>query len=280
MTSHKTRDDSVIMLAPFKSLVLHDAEIRTELKKLETLFPNLPDRLPLTPAAEESENQVLATKPLRWASRKSHKIKQEPMEHKAFTKQEFKEGTIAVAHIRLLVQFMDIYLKSFATFRRQLDEGNVASFAFAHLFLMFGPGVLVFSRDRRQAFEVISVSGGLPLDKVKATSEDRDATHPRGLYSYNTHDITSPFIIDCYRFDFDGVSYGPVQESFAVSFFSGEKPVSSLPVVPLNCLKDGNALKEELTKDGIRFLDMFQNGKKFVCRPNFIMKLKVLTIAL
>ena len=186
------------------------------------------------------------------------------VEQKVFSKEEFKAGRLALAHLRLLVKIIDDRLQGPLLVRDQLDDGTLKNIAFSNLFLLFNPSNVVYSQDHKQAYEIFSVSGGLPNDKEKA-AEYRSGTQGDGLYVYNQHDFATPFVIDCYYFDFDGSFYGPVQKSFAIPYFHGGKPIASLPVSPEKCLGNDSTVKDDLINYGKTIVDLVQDGKIFVC---------------
>lgn len=188
-----------------------------------------------------------------------------PREQLALSKEETKETLLAIAELRVLIEFVDTRLKGILDIRRRVQDGTLRTISFSSLFLLFNPGDVVFKEEPdKQAYKVFSAFGGLPLDKSKA-AENRNESHWYDLYSYNEHDIATPFIVDCYHLAFDGKTYGPVQKTFVISYFAGEKQISSLPICPEKLHERRGDLTDQLVKNGKLFVELVQDGQSYVC---------------
>lgn len=277
-SSARSSDSHCTLVAPFKTLVLFETDIRNELNRLNDLCP---DKVEGTASAEkgpevgipQSEDQYGISRIMHSKHREepngglSESPRKGPTEQLALSREETKETLLAIAELRVLVEFIDTRLKGTLDIRRQIRDGTLRKISFSSLFLLFNAGDVVFAEGpKKQACKVFSASGGLPLNKFK-TAENRNGSHSNGLYSYNEHDTTTPFIIDCYHLAFDGNTYGPVQKTFVIPYFAGEKQISSLPICPEKLHERGSDLRDQLLKNGKLFVELVQDGQSYVCNP-------------
>jgi hypothetical protein len=130
--------------------------------------------------------------------------------------------------------------------------------SFDELWNLLRPGVLVASRKTpTQAYCVVRATGGQPVltfsDKRKSRSSA--SSFPTG------YEGTS-LVVDCFRIDCDGSSFGPVAERFALQYFEGRRDVTSLDIYPLAA--KGSSSVERLQSRGKMFVSMVQTpGKGF-----------------
>ena len=71
----------------------------------------------------------------------------------------------------------------------------------------------------------------------------------------------TPFTIDCWYYDFDGISFGRISKSIVIPKYEGLKPVASLPVYPEKLNDSRHNLKEELALRGAKFLELCSGVK-------------------
>ena len=64
------------------------------------------------------------------------------------------------------------------------------------------------------------------------------------------------FIIECFYVGFDGVQYGPVNETFQIRRFEGARAINSLPIVPLEYMADKEERRNELLERGKKFAEL------------------------
>ncbi|UKZ64172.1 uncharacterized protein TrAtP1_005391 [Trichoderma atroviride] len=64
------------------------------------------------------------------------------------------------------------------------------------------------------------------------------------------------FLIECFYIHFDGTQFGPVNRTFQIASFQGERKITSLPVIPLKCFPDQKNIKEKLRQRGKKFAEL------------------------
>ena len=110
---------------------------------------------------------------------------------------------------------------------------------------------MVTSRQPRQAYRVIHVSGGRLLLMTKDfESGNKDAEARPTL---RRHSQMSPFNIDCVRFDFDGETFGPVQNTISIHEYEEERIITNLEIYPIGYAEDEETLLKALLDRGRRF---------------------------
>ena len=252
------------MLFPYKTLTKYEAEIRAELSRLETECPKIVRNAMVMShgAVRQLERQATAVNKAwleqveEWKRDSSEKSEERPDED------EILSDFFKIAEVRILIELIDTKLKGVLAIRRQFREGTAKVISFWHLCFLFEIGDIVLATDSgKQAFKVFSTSGGILLDRAKAL-EYRQGSHHNELCTYNQHDVASPFIVDCYHLAFDCVTYGPVQKSFTIPYFSGSKPISLLPICPEIFDPNYQNLRKLLVERGRSFLEMVGDGQK------------------
>lgn len=110
----------------------------------------------------------------------------------------------------------------------------------------------MLDQERQQAYRILSInsSGHRTLPPWK----DLDSEQPGG---------DEPTIkLHCVHIAFDGAMLGSVRKTFDVISFEGEKDIASLPVLPLQLVKDPDS---ESTTEGARSReDLIDRGRIFV----------------
>lgn len=149
--------------------------------------------------------------------------------------------------LRCLFSFIDDYLKPAINHIRQLP-----SVRFHDLCVLFSPGDYVCKKGKPNAWRVLQVTGGRsiigePSDEVTIKSGN-----------------SSPLLLDCYYLDFDGTSYGPVQQRFFIHHFDGTKSIDALDIQLISRLPQAKKIVESLSEQGHHFL---QSTK--VCRKQY-----------
>lgn len=64
------------------------------------------------------------------------------------------------------------------------------------------------------------------------------------------------FIIECFYIHFDGTRFGPVNATFQIRKFEGERMITSFPVVPLRCYENEEELRRKLLVRGEKFTEL------------------------
>jgi hypothetical protein len=64
------------------------------------------------------------------------------------------------------------------------------------------------------------------------------------------------FVIECFYIHYDGTRFGPVNASFQIRKFDGERDITSLPVVPLQWYEGECEIRERLVERGRKFTQL------------------------
>jgi hypothetical protein len=256
-------DDSAVFLRPFKTLVYCEGRIRREVKLLE-------DQLARVGAIDERKDTSVQDEVKTDADHDDEKPpavgSQSKLEASAPSQDDIKQAEHALAHAKLLEEFIDKELRGVLELRRTVRRRRVKSISFGDLWLLFNPGDIVYSRA--QAFQVFSTSGGQPLDRKKAHQYRQEVrVDGDGHQLYREHETVSPFVIDCYFISFDGRKYGPVQKTFRIAAYDGERQITALPVCPEGFFDASR--RDSLFERGNSFLSLTGEGGAFVSNlPN------------
>ena len=176
---------------------------------------------------------------------------------KSMTKEEKKRADAAKAGFLLqswttLVRLMDTYLRPKIELVSRISKKTLKEIAYEDLGYLFKPGdVVLASQDQRlQALAVLATTGGR---KLFLDTQVRRADDPE--YFFHASEGHSPFVVDCFYYDFDGTNYGAILRSITIPKYEGKTQVNRLAVYP-----------ESLSGDANRDLKMIlgERGKKFV----------------
>ncbi|KAL3428950.1 P-loop containing nucleoside triphosphate hydrolase protein [Aspergillus tetrazonus] len=209
------------------------------------------------------------------------------------TKQEDIERTGAMAaqlkqereELRCLVQFMDHDMRDIFEIKRAIQANTLREIAFEHLWQLYKPGDVVYRTvqdddSRRQAFRVLHVTGGRvcfdtkklsyfdPVNYRVWDSESEDERRCRDAVRRSSAQMTN-FIIDCFYLESDGVRLAPRPKRFAITPYSGKRPIASLPLRPLQFDPQKELLEKQLVARGARFMEVAQ-GKHMEYHGNTI----------
>ncbi|CAG8961514.1 hypothetical protein HYFRA_00013865 [Hymenoscyphus fraxineus] len=177
------------------------------------------------------------------------------------------EAKVLVEEWKAVIELLDNDLaKPIAAFTGQRG-GELKEICFDDLAYLFEPRQLVkTSGDNPRMMRVFAVTGGRRLlkdppktdvDGVQSAAEKAVAVFGNLFQAAEKY---SPFVVDCFHFDFDGNQFGSVQDSFSVKRFDGLKKISSLPIYPANMDPDETGLKEGLTARGQKFVSLCSLG--------------------
>jgi hypothetical protein len=138
-----------------------------------------------------------------------------------------------------------------------IESPGCQDITYADLWYMFKPGDEVISENLSQVYRIVDVTG--IVHKVTPPWQTLDGPNTAGADDARLH---------CVYIAFDGRMLGPVSVHFRIPRWDGEKPVKSLPVVPLryavelpkkdsaNTIKDAvDALRNEFISHGRMYLD-------------------------
>ncbi|RDL36239.1 Uncharacterized protein BP5553_06851 [Venustampulla echinocandica] len=166
-------------------------------------------------------------------------------------------------HLRLLVELFDTDLKPMFDMRRQIKEKTLTSIAYADLWHLFEYGQDVTSSESRlRVYRVLRWTGGRETLAKHGMYAELQARATDDAQSFQKTDImNNALIIECVSFEFDGHQYGPVQKTFLIRKYDGEKPIASLPIYPLAFAPDRDQIWERLIKRGNFYLQLSRVDK-------------------
>lgn len=179
----------------------------------------------------------------------------------------------ALENLQCLVDFIDSYVTPFLPDFVSTEKRKVR---FQHLWHLFKPGDHVFLKpngpksDERMrnappdryrqeeervgwyqiAWRVLQVKGGRPALRPR--------TMPGQTYQMNAPGIKrtqrSPFRCSMYYLDFDGEVIVPRSSEYIITYFDGERDITSLPFFPWRFVHDHEGLRDRLIQRGKEFL--------------------------
>ena len=158
------------------------------------------------------------------------------MLRKTMTKDQLKRADAARAGFLLeswkaLITVMDTDLRPKMELCSKIRDHTLKEIAYEDLGYLFKPGdVVLASQDQRlQALAVLACTGGRKLldprlRQANGDEEPESFFHASGGYS--------PFVVDCFHYDFDGTNFGAILRSITIPKYVGKTPVNSLAVYP------------------------------------------------
>ncbi|KAL4738843.1 hypothetical protein BDV11DRAFT_215630 [Aspergillus similis] len=187
--------------------------------------------------------------------------------------------------LRCLVEFMDHDMRDIFEIKRAIQANTLREIAFEHLWQLYKPGDVIYRTvqdddSRRQAYRVLHVTGGRvcfdtkklsyfdPVNYRVWDSESEDERRCRDAVRRSGAQMTN-FIIDCFYLESDGVRLSPRPKRFAITPYSGSRPIASLPLRPLQFDPQKEVLEKQLVARGARFMEVAQ-GKHMEYHGNTI----------
>ncbi|CAH0042715.1 unnamed protein product [Clonostachys rhizophaga] len=194
------------------------------------------------------------------------------------------------ANVQLLEYLLEVIrvdLRFFLELRRNVFERKLKTISFEHIWYLFQPGSIVWSKEqgREQLYAVYEVlldpnregANQRSLSKSRVynmASDDNDhsndphnldhsyfgqSDHDRHNHHSGTGDLRKdteypPFILRCYYTVYDGSLIGPSCRDLSIPYFSGEKAVLDLPVYPVSLHPDGTAILYRFQERGRKLL--------------------------
>ncbi|KAI0544468.1 P-loop containing nucleoside triphosphate hydrolase protein [Xylaria curta] len=151
--------------------------------------------------------------------------------------------------LRLLCSVLDQYLQPKVNFR--FGSSQVPStITFEDLWYLFKAGdeVRTTGKDQIQLFRILKVTGGREtLRRWLDPPPDHASVKLKEGY------LPGSFIIECFYIHYDGVQFGPVNETFQIPKFHGDRDITSLPIMPLRYDGQRAELRKDLLKRGNEF---------------------------
>ncbi|KAJ5150895.1 uncharacterized protein N7482_010147 [Penicillium canariense] len=209
-------EHKVTFMRPFKLLTLFWKDLLEHQKKLEQIHGD---------STAESQDPSMAIGPLKET-----------------------ESPKALEHLRLLNEFMANHLGRVFKLREDFEKGTARKVAFCDLWHVFRPGTTVRSPAAKQIqlYRVIRATGGRPLYSLAG---DPPANYA-GVKLKDQGYSPGSFIVECFYIDFDGAQYGPVNRTFQIRKYEGERDMTALPVYPLQCDPDHESIREAMVTRG------------------------------
>ncbi|KAJ6035827.1 P-loop containing nucleoside triphosphate hydrolase protein [Penicillium herquei] len=222
----------LLLLQPFKLLVTYATQLREELGKL--------DKLHKKDANSDSKD-----------SRHIPQTYTEPLSKLEIGPQKLTQTAESRDHLRLLCELVDHQFKSQIGLAKSLNP-QMRKVSFQDLWHIFKPGSEVCTGGTRiQLYRVIKVTGGRDILVFNNPPEN-----PASVKLKDQGYSMGSFILECFYISFDGTRFGPVNVTFQIRKFEGEKDITSFPVFPLICHSKAVEVKEKLLRRGRTFANL------------------------
>jgi hypothetical protein len=245
---YHNQERPLVFLRPFKFFVKYEQEIREFLTQLESQDREGSDPKRVKVDYHSSDQSVIGE--LNDNMNDSDRLE-------------------AIEHLRLLVEVLDTDLGSTFQLRQKIEDRTLKTIAFHDLWHLFQPGDVIRTSDisdgqgRLMTYKIISTTGGRPhLDNPNARM--KDPLYMPTLSSEMTPTSTrgeTPFYIDCYFYGFDNKRFGPVHTCLHVDRYDGDKPITSLPLFPLEFAKDWKQLRSHLIQRGKKYVSLATSAR-------------------
>ncbi|KAI0907575.1 hypothetical protein F4823DRAFT_602608 [Ustulina deusta] len=204
----------VTVVRPFRILLHKEEKIREDYRQLMLEAPMSAKR----PLADRGEQQ--------------------PLDSAHATITDLKPTELEL--IGCLVQLLDEYILPRVRFVKEPDCKRIYFDDLWHLFKPGGHVIRIINGVDIEVMRVVCVEG---MEHKVVLRGNRP---PQSQYS--------PFGIHCVAIDFDGKQLGPRKMHYVIDYFEGEKTVRSLPIMPVNRLKD-EEIQKQLIQNGMDFTE-------------------------
>jgi hypothetical protein len=163
------------------------------------------------------------------------------MEDPPISKQEY-------CHLlHLLVTVLDMVLKPMFDLRREIKDRTLTHIAFQDLWHLFELGQDLKTSDAEpQIYRAIRWTGG--------RADRAPRMHDGSSLQRDQRGTT--FYVDCAHTDFDGRLYSPVQVTFEIKKYDGQRPIINLPIFPLVFDPDHMEIRAKITARGNKWLQL------------------------
>lgn len=163
----------------------------------------------------------------------------------------------ACEHLRLLLQLFDGALKPFLEQRHKIKSGKASTIAFGHLWYLFEHGQdVIHQSEPPQVSRVLCFTGGREINTTSTRSSSAYSQPSRPAPGTPYVFVQTNFVVDCYRWEFDGERYRPVVDCIAIKPYAGVKDIASLPLYPSSFDKRGETFTQALLNRGQTFLSL------------------------
>lgn len=210
----------LVLLRPFKLLVLYEQAIRDSLGDVEE-------------TVRQAEN----------SPQDSSDLKNQGI----FWELDFEHKNLE-ADLRLLIQFMDTGLKPTFDLRQAIEDGTATEIEYADLWHLFISEDIVVEHasKKAQAYRLVNTAGGRdPL--IRTLEEEKDRVPP-----------LNGFTLDCCSLCFDGTNYVPRLQTFCIRKYTGRRRIVDLSVYPLRFDPDFEAMHAHFLTQGRQYVELTQ----------------------
>ncbi|KAH6644230.1 hypothetical protein C7974DRAFT_419747 [Boeremia exigua] len=245
-------EKSTVLLRPYKLLVRHDSAIRRRLQDLEERHSessgeSLSRRRSTdgsTPQLALAENAASENQPL---------LRQATPLVKESADGEFQSE---IESLRCLVQFMDVEI---LPVYQRCRSSDLKKIYFHDLWFFYRPGDLAVSWTNLDEGSTSSPGKGPPtIWRILAVSKGRSVLGvPHGQEDERLRPPTikiNRFEILCHIISYDGTSFGPLDHTFSISPFDGQKEIGVLDPCPLRYVENSVEIEEQLVARGRKFV--------------------------
>ncbi|KAL0253354.1 hypothetical protein SLS55_010331 [Diplodia seriata] len=121
---------------------------------------------------------------------------------------------------------------------------------FADLWFLFTQGSLIYCKDHNIPQKIWRV--------VQRTGGRRYISRPPIIPEGEFRTTFTPFVLDCYYLDYDGIHYIPIYHQFHILSYEGAQPVNGLPVLPFTVAERDPGLvdRQELLHRANQFMKL------------------------
>ncbi|KAI0548396.1 hypothetical protein F4679DRAFT_551013 [Xylaria curta] len=230
----------LLLLRPFKLLVHFEQEIRSSIRKMELANSNYDPDMDKRRAANEANPGPMAN--------------QRPTTNVPFPVQE-THSLSALNELKLLETLFDECLSRPIQLQRGVSP-NITKVTFSELWYIFKPGyeVRTTGESQIQLYRIAKVTGGRSIFKRR-----NDPPLPEDLASMKLKEegfSEGSFVIECFYIHYDGTRFGPVNKTFQIRRFDGERNIAMLPIAPLYCYSNAGEIRKRLDTRGKRFTEL------------------------
>ncbi|KAH7091245.1 AAA family ATPase [Paraphoma chrysanthemicola] len=261
-------DDSVVLLRPYKLLIHHERAIRQWLQDLEAKWASrgVPENGNLAGNHQQQDTGASFTNAGGDAS--PGRDDTQVAAGKAATATEVTETYEALQSLRCLVQFMDTDVTPVHQRYANSIQGKIH---FRDLWHLYRPGDIVVSykdldnsnktvdgnsiqesssaKRQPDIWRVLQVSKGRPVLGAPYSSDRIDGIDRPQAPAQRIN----KFSILCYMIAYNGKSFGPIDHTFEIAPFEGQKDITSLDPCLAKYVADFDELRSQRIDRGKRF---------------------------
>lgn len=297
IAGEKWTDEPLVMLRPYKLLVIYEKEIRGRLEVLKAIWSRRPRPDDVTkPAKEVHSFETDTTEDISvWERRDAAYTTVTGETNQSDTSSVYSFGRRtthprldltttfdALQDLECLVQFMNEDVMP--TVRRYAPGSNYSKVYFRDLWYLFQPGEWVVL-DERKGKRFSKDAGpddenhpsqpsnlgerSFTIWRVLRTADGRPKLSPPDAHERNRppSNEVNPFCVRCYRIDYNGEYFGPIWVDFDFHAWDGERSIEQLDIVPLRLVRDGIAKKERYIQRGREFMELRQPQHRLYSGP-------------